>query len=92
VPPFVKAAREPLSYIGTNIIGLQRSGFNNTTVQTIQDIYRVLFVKGYTTKKALSIIEDEFPISNERDAILNFAKTSNNGLMKGFMSLHDYNS
>jgi len=90
VPPFVKAAREPLSYIGVNTVGLQRRGFKEDCVQQIKDIYRILFVKGYRTEKALKMIENDFPVTDEREAILNFAKTSTTGLMKGFMSLnHD---
>jgi len=27
VPPFVKAAREPLSYVGINSVGLRRRGY-----------------------------------------------------------------
>jgi len=49
-----------------------------------------LFVKGYSIQKALTIIENDFPVSNEREAILNFAKTSTTGLMKGFMSINDH--
>jgi len=29
IPPFIKAAREPLSFIGVNSIGLRRRGFDN---------------------------------------------------------------
>jgi UDP-N-acetylglucosamine acyltransferase len=42
VPPFTKAAREPLSYIGINNIGLRRRGFSNEDINQIQDIYRIL--------------------------------------------------
>jgi len=89
VPPFVKAAREPLSYVGVNTVGLQRRGFQDACIQQIKDMYRILFVKGYRTEKALEIIEKDFPVSNEKEAILNFAKTSTNGLMKGFMSVNN---
>jgi len=92
VPPFVKAAREPLSYAGVNSIGLRRRGFEPDVINAIQDIYRILFVKGLNTNKALQVIEAELPISKERDAILTFAKESVRGLMKGFMSLDDRKS
>ena len=39
VPPFIKAAREPLSYIGINGIGLRRRGFDIDRIQGIEDIY-----------------------------------------------------
>ncbi|MEZ5084196.1 MAG: hypothetical protein R2750_12240 [Bacteroidales bacterium] len=42
VPPFTKAAREPLSYAGINSIGLRRRGYTNEKINEIQDIYRYL--------------------------------------------------
>jgi len=88
VPPYVKAAREPLSYIGVNKIGLQRRGFNDATIEEIQNIYRELYVKGCSTSKAIEIIENEYPKTEIKTSILEFVKTSENGLMKGFNALN----
>lgn len=84
VPPYVKAAREPLSYAGVNSIGLRRRGFTPEGINHIQEIYRILFVRGYNVSKALSIIETELPATTERDQILTFIRTSKGGVMKGF--------
>lgn len=84
VPPYVKAAREPLSYVGVNSIGLRRRGFSPETIQQIQDIYRLIFVRGYNISKALSIIEAEMPTSAERDMIVTFIRNSKFGVMKSF--------
>jgi len=89
VPPFVKAARFPLSYVGINSIGLRRRGFQNEQINRIQDIYRVLFVKPYNTSQALEIIEGELPASPEKDEILQFLAKSTRGLMRGFKSRND---
>jgi UDP-N-acetylglucosamine acyltransferase len=89
VPPFVKAAREPLAYAGVNSIGLRRRGFSAESIEHIQDIYRTLFVRGFNISKALSIIEAEFPASAERDQILTFIRTSKGGVMKGFRHLSE---
>ncbi|MDC1373519.1 acyl-ACP--UDP-N-acetylglucosamine O-acyltransferase, partial [Flavobacteriaceae bacterium] len=59
VPPFVKAAREPLSYVGINSIGLRRRGFSPDKIKEIQGIYRLLFQKNHNTSQAASIIEAE---------------------------------
>lgn len=83
VPPFVKAAREPLSYVGVNSIGLKRKGFSSETINHIMDIYRILYVKGYNIANALSIIEAEIPFSEERELILNFIRDSKHGIMRG---------
>ena len=84
VPPFVKAAREPLSYVGVNSVGLKRRGFNLDKINHILDIYRILFVRGYNTSKALSIIETEIPVSDERDEIITFIRETGRGIMKGY--------
>lgn len=83
VPPFSKAARDPLRYCGINSIGLRRRGFTNDQINSIQDIYRVLYIKGHNTSKAVEILEIDFPPSKERDEILNFIRSSDRGIMKG---------
>jgi len=88
VPPYVKAAREPLSYAGVNTVGLKRRGFDSETIQEIQEIYRILFVKGYSTSKALAIIEDTIIPSKEKDQILSFIKEADPGIMKGFQKIN----
>ena len=59
VPPFVKAAREPLSYVGINSVGLRRRGFSAEKIRQIQDIYRILYQKNYNTTQAAEILEAE---------------------------------
>ncbi len=84
VPPFVKAAREPLSYAGINSVGLRRRGFSPEQIHQIQDIYRILFVKGYNTSQAVEIIETDIDATTERDYILDFIRKADRGLMRGF--------
>jgi len=84
VPPYVKAAREPLSYVGVNSVGLKRRGFTLDKINHILDIYRILFVRGYNVSKALSIIETEIPVSDERDEIITFVRETGRGIMKGY--------
>ncbi|HNS47451.1 MAG TPA: acyl-[acyl-carrier-protein]--UDP-N-acetylglucosamine O-acyltransferase, partial [Bacteroidales bacterium] len=84
VPPYVKAAREPLSYIGVNSIGLRRRGFTQAQINEIQDIYRFIYIKGKNVSQAVSIIEADFRVSPERDEILSFIARSSRGIMKGF--------
>lgn len=86
VPPFVKAGREPLSYVGINSIGLRRRGFTTEKIREIQDIYRILYQKNYNNSQAVSIIEVEMQATAERDEILEFIKNSQRGIMKGYIS------
>lgn len=84
VPPYVKGAREPLSYAGVNSIGLRREGFPTKKIREIQDIYRILYQKNYNVSQAASIIEAEMEATPERDDILQFIRGSQRGVMKGY--------
>ncbi|MEX0312888.1 MAG: acyl-ACP--UDP-N-acetylglucosamine O-acyltransferase [Allomuricauda sp.] len=86
VPPYVKAAREPLSYVGINSIGLRRRGFESEKIREIQNIYRILYQKNYNNSQAASIIEAEMEATPERDEILQFIRDSQRGIMKGYFS------
>jgi UDP-N-acetylglucosamine acyltransferase len=84
VPPYTKAAREPLSYTGINSIGLRRRGFPSDKINEIQEIYRILYMRGHNVSQALSIIEAEMPASQERDEIVSFIQRSDRGVMRGY--------
>ncbi|HZH73024.1 MAG TPA: acyl-ACP--UDP-N-acetylglucosamine O-acyltransferase [Mariniphaga sp.] len=84
VPPFIKAGREPLSYVGINSIGLRRRNFTNEKIREIQDIYRYIYQKGLNTAQAAEIIEAEMPASQERDEVLLFVKDSKRGIIRGY--------
>jgi len=84
IPPFVKAAREPISYVGVNSVGLRRRGFETDKIREIQNIYRILYQKNYNNTQAVQIIEGEMEISAERDEILQFIRDSQRGIMKGY--------
>jgi len=86
VPPFVKAAREPLSYVGINSVGLRRRGFESDKIREIQNIYRILYQKNYNNSQAVQIIEAEMEATPERDEILQFIRDSQRGIMKGYFS------
>lgn len=83
VPPFVKAAREPLSYVGVNSIGLRRRGFNDQQVANIEDTYRIIYVQNNNMSKALEIAEVELEASDERNKIIDFIRNSSKGIMRG---------
>ncbi|HLG02104.1 MAG TPA: acyl-ACP--UDP-N-acetylglucosamine O-acyltransferase [Bacteroidia bacterium] len=83
VPPFVKAAREPLSYVGVNTVGLRRRGYSNESIGQIEDIYRTLYVKGLNVTNAVAIIEKEAPQSKEKEQILAFIRASKDGIIRG---------
>ena len=85
VPPYVKAAREPISYAGINSIGLRRRNFSSDTIREIQDIYRYLYLSGLNVSDAVARIEAELPATPERDEIIMFVRNSKRGIIKGYV-------
>ena len=85
VPPFIKAGREPLSYVGINSIGLRRRNFSNEKIREVQEIYRYIYQKGLNISQAVEVIEAEMPASTERDEILLFIKDSKRGIIRGYL-------
>ena len=92
VPPFIKVAREPLSYVGVNSVGLRRRGFTVESINKIKDVYRILLVKYKNISLALEEIDAHLPESDEKYAVMTFIGKSNQGLIRGFRQLrgNDY--
>jgi UDP-N-acetylglucosamine acyltransferase len=89
VPPFTKAGREPVSFVGVNSIGLRRRVFTNERINAIQEIYRILYLKGRNITQAVRYIEANVPATPDRDEILSFINNSQRGVMKGYVSIRD---
>ena len=85
IPPYVKVGRNPISYAGTNSIGLRRRGFTNEKICEIQEIYRYLYLSGLNNSDAVERIEAELPASKERDEIIMFVRNSQRGIIRGYV-------
>ena len=83
VPPYVKAAREPLSFVGVNVVGLRRRGFDDGAVARIEDIYREIFVRNTNLERAVQNVEQQYKDSPERTLIVEFIRSSPKGIMRG---------
>ena len=83
--PYVKAARNPISYAGINSIGLRRRNFSNEAIRDIQEIYRYLYLSGLNNSDAIERIEAELPATKERDEIILFVRNSQKGIIKGYI-------
>jgi UDP-N-acetylglucosamine acyltransferase len=82
VPPFIKADRDPLSYLGLNSVGLTRRGFPKERIDEIHNIYRVIYQNGLNFSQALDRVEKEFKSSPDRDYILEFIRKSERGIIR----------
>ncbi len=85
IPPYVLIGRDPIVYVGLNIVGLRRRGFTSEQINSIQEIYRYLYQAGYNTTQAIERIENELPESDDRAIIINFIRSSSRGIVRGNM-------
>ena len=83
VPPYIKADRDPLTYMGLNSVGLRRRGFSNEKINEILEMYRDIYLRGYIISKALEKIETGYPDSEEKAEILGFINNSSRGIIRG---------
>lgn len=86
IPPFVKAAREPIAYTGINSVGLRRRGFSSETIREIQEVYRYIYMSNLNVSDAVERIEAELPATPERDEILQFVRNSKRGIIRGYFA------
>jgi UDP-N-acetylglucosamine acyltransferase len=82
VPPFIKADRDPLSYMGLNSVGLTRRGFEKERIDEIHNIYRVIYQSGLNISQALDQVEKQFNKGPDRDYILEFIRKSERGIIR----------
>lgn len=91
VPPFVKAAKEPLSFMGINSIGLSRKGFSSEEIADIQNMYRsILGSEGNVSigvKKAAEIYAGNPNFEYIRD----FISTSKFGVIRSAIGFGNSN-
>lgn len=85
IPPYIKAAREPLTYAGVNAIGIRRRGYTDEQVREIEDIYRILYVLNSNISKGLESIKESIPESEIRNQILGFIESSDKGIIRGLI-------
>jgi UDP-N-acetylglucosamine acyltransferase len=85
VPPFIKAAREPLTFAGVNSVGLRRRGYSDDQVRQIEDIYRILYVQNSNISKGIAAVKETISASDNREEILAFIESSDKGVIRGMI-------
>ena len=86
VPPFVKAAREPIAYTGVNSVGLRRRGYTSEQIREIQEVYRYIYMSNLNVTDAVERVEAELPATKERDEILQFIRNAKRGIIRGYFN------
>ncbi|MCF0172779.1 MAG: acyl-ACP--UDP-N-acetylglucosamine O-acyltransferase [Bacteroidales bacterium] len=82
VPPYILAARNPISYEGINIVGLRRRGFSVEEIEEIKNIYKIIYEDDKNISDALRIIDQLFPESKHAKVISSFIRNSKRGICR----------
>lgn len=83
VPPFIMAAREPVAYMGINIVGLRRHGYDREQIERIHSAYRTIYQSGMNVTQALnSLKQDSIFEFEEIKYIASFIESSGRGIIR----------
>ena len=80
VPPYVKAAGNPMELYGLNVIGLRRAGFSAERIALLKRAYRLCFNADLRRAEAADRIRSELAPSPEIDRLLAFLEQSTRGV------------
>lgn len=80
IPPYVKAVGNPVKLYGLNSVGLQRSGFAESTISELKKAYRLFFRSDLNITQALEKAA-ELEQSAEVKAFIAFVEESGRGVV-----------
>jgi len=82
VPPFLRAAGEPLRPSSLNSIGLTRRGFPEEVVSALKRAFRILYRQDLLTEEALHRIRADVPDLPEVREFVTFVESSARGIIR----------
>jgi len=80
IPPYVKAAGNPVQLYGLNSVGLQRRGYPEDVRRELKRAYRLFFASAYNTSQALARAREELRDIPEINLFLSFFDESHRGV------------
>ena len=81
IPPFILAGRSPAHYLGLNVVGLRRRGFNTGDIETIKQAYSILYDKGMNVSQAVKVRDQELGSNDYVRKIIDFIGKSKRGIV-----------
>jgi UDP-N-acetylglucosamine acyltransferase len=82
VPPFVKAAGNPLRACGLNSVGMERRGIGAEVRLELKRAYRILYRSQLNVSKALDRILAELHPYPEIHEFVEFVRSSERGIVR----------
>ena len=89
IPPYIMAGGWPVTFERLNIIGLRRRGFSKETIDTLNDVYRILYLSKLNVSQGVERIKASMTITPEVQHILDFIAQSKRGIISARRNSHD---
>lgn len=80
VPPFVRAAGNPLEVVGLNSVGLRRRGFSDDARRALKRVYRLFYGSEYNVSQAIARAREELAETPEVEQFIGFFEESERGV------------
>jgi UDP-N-acetylglucosamine acyltransferase len=72
----------PVLLYGLNSIGLRRRGFSRERLNTLKEIFRIIFYSNLNTTQAVDRVKTLFPPHEDREEVIQFILASTRGIIK----------
>jgi UDP-N-acetylglucosamine acyltransferase len=83
VPPFTMSGRNPLTYMGINLVRLRREQFTPESIEAIHNAYRIIYQQGLNVTQAISAIkESDIATDPHVQYIVDFISRSQRGIIR----------
>jgi UDP-N-acetylglucosamine acyltransferase len=82
MPPYFKAAGNPLRVVGPNSVGLERHGFDGETRRALKEAYRLLYRADLNVSQAVARLRERFPDSPTVRHLVEFIEGSDRGIVR----------
>ncbi len=90
VPPYIRAAGEPLVFAGLNSVGLRRRGFAREAIEALDKAYTIIYNSNLNVSQAVAVIKEDAEIVKylEVQKVLDFIANSKRGIIPRHRESH----
>lgn len=82
IPAYVKVSGHFAKPFGLNTVGLERNGFSEETIRTLQQAYKLVYRESYTIKEVLPMLAELAELCPEVQLFINSIEQSERGIAR----------
>ena len=72
----------PAEVRGINKIGLERRGFEDTSIRALREVYKLLYREKLNLQQALAAMQERFPDNTLVQQLKSFVESSERGIIR----------